>query len=1321
MKRIVWKFSIFLAFFALSVLPVQVSAEKPRPIILGFGEDPLTSMFQLTYPTSGRIKLVQEIISGHVGKNKPRYRSVKMNWQIYESRHFKLYSYEDGNPRTQRAEQLSYDSNPRTQRAEQSSYDGKGSMINWYLGILENAFKNNSKRFGINTFEEKIPVIIYNSRKDFEETNVTPAFIPRTLGGFTETQEKKRITMPFLGSKEKMRHVLEHELTHSFQVEALKKQVYGVPLWFIEGMAEHNSKSWDAEADLILKDAYLNGFLPSLERNSFAYGFLLYKYGEFTLNYLNDNCKSEKTKDPVIEILSKTRNSSFTEALKNSCKKMSLGKLDQALRVELGKRYGELRNKENVYFKSQLLAKDSMLLDASNYFFLTQTNYFGRDAIYLNYRKDDGIEIVSRKITEGGRYETQELPAYAKISGNKIAYVISRGDTDAVVIQEFQLDKEQKIKLGQKKEYFWKKIRDISNLVFTSTSSLALIGSGNEFEQIYLFNLDSNELRILVPDNNDFKGLAYSDPLKILVTSIDNNTDGKKTNFDLVSIGLVDGRIKRLTQTSENETTADFSPDGRSLLFASDKGLRYDLYSYSFENGIISKLTDARIGAFNPRWLSKNTIAFNSFNMGGMEIYAMPIPRAAVPKKEKIKLTENTETRSRSEKLLKEKIVNWEDYEVIQEVFSGDNKTAIAVVNLSLSFEGKVKKRSPVGFFIADLEKQNVQQFSIAKLKKIENLSGIELLQGSNALIGYRIGSDYEASYYTTWYLYNWRNQKLEVIERPVKQVKNNGLLGKGEDISKDGRYIVIRKSGKVSLMDTLENKIIWTHNEAKLAGINLSSGNVINILREINKPVKTIEFLALSIPDFSTIAIHSIPIASLGDKNSKIENWAVSQDNQRLIIDIKYENKRLFKRNIESHELRLINIPQNKTEVIASKLVRINELSFNDKGLSATGINSFGNICDYSIYDSSITATIIDGPVLISTEIAKLPTSKITAPSFQLEKIVKRKGARPPSRFPTSIAGSVMGGMVLNTGGKPFYSLALSVYGSDDLGNKAYGASAVLLNESGLANLVYQDVLSGETFALQYWNMGDNGKSFSLSYAKNIFINKYLNWDITASEERVEFKNKFPYKWLSERSLKTRVGTTLSLDTTVWNNHGPHSGNVFFTGTEMAVDSKGKFSSIDMTLEGRNYLPITERSGLAFRLASGKSVGPDPTIFVMGGNKAFRGMPFLKVYGNNYILGSADLRVPLLDFIGAQVSGPAKYGLWPFMVFIDVQSGVYIDGGNAWYNKGQTPHGGNNAFIPDYSAGYFINVPTAFGLTLRFSRGVYGEKGSTFWIGYNW
>ncbi|MEK7097954.1 MAG: hypothetical protein AAB906_03845, partial [Patescibacteria group bacterium] len=509
-------------------------------------------------------------------------------------------------------------------------------------------------------------------------------------------------------------------------------------------------------------------------------------------------------------------------------------------------------------------------------------------------------------------------------------------------------------------------------------------------------------------------------------------------------------------------------------------------------------------------------------------------------------------------------------------------------------------------------------------------------------LIGHKTISKY-LKQQIQWYLYNWDNQNLEEVERPVKQAEDDELLGKSEDISKDGRYAVIRKSGKISLMDSLENKIVWDREEKGIVGISFSSNNAITVLKESAR--KAFEFQTLSIPDFSVISMYCLTADSLGNKNSKIENWAISPDGQKIAINVKSEKERFFRKNIESYELRLINIPQNKTEIVASKLAVITELSFNENGLKAKGLNSFGNICDYSVSDSSKTAVVTDEPTLISTETAKLPKSEITFPSFKPEKIVKRKGAKPPSRFPTVMAGSGAGGIIWDVGrNKPVYNLTLSMFGSDDLGNKVYGINSFFLNESGFGQFVYQDMPSGQTFGLQYWNMGKNGKSIAISYAKNIFINKFLNWDITASEEYVELKNRFPYKWLSEKSLKTRIGTTFSIDTTVWNNHGPHSGNVLFTGTEMAVNPNGEFTSLDMIMEGRNYLPITDRSGLAFRLAAGKSIGPNPTIFIMGGNKAFRGMPFLSVYGNNYILASADLRVPLFDFIGAQTSGPSKH-----------------------------------------------------------------------------
>lgn len=1288
MKKMLSRFSAFLVFFVISMVPIDCFAAKPHPIVLGYGTDPTDYIMQTALPDTGRIKLVQGIAAGHAGKNKPRYQSQKMDWRVYETKHFKLYSYTND-----------------------------ASMINWYLNVLEAAYEKDSKRFGVGTFEDKIPVIIYSSRKGFEETNLASEFIPPSLGGFTEISHKKRMTVPFSGSKEQTRHVLEHELTHSFQVEIAKRHVDDIPLWFIEGVAEHNSKDWSTEDNLILRDAYFSDILPALERENFAYGYLMYKYGQFAADYIYDNYKSEKIKDPIKEILFGAKKIGFEKTLAKTCGGLSLEELDKLLKSELGKRFASLKDKKDVYPKSQSLAKNNLLLSASDNLFATQTEEFGRDMLYLNYRKDNGMEIVSEKIAEDGRYNVETLPGYTKIFGNKIAYVVGKDGNNTIIVQSFELNENKnKIKLNGKEAYSWDAIREISNPVFISSSSMAFIGKNESFDQIYLFNTETQELKALVSGANELKGLTYSPALNILVTSMETDT-GNKTNFDLIGVNLETGKIQRLTQTPENEGSPEFSPDGRLLLFVSDKGLSYNIYLYDLEKKVIAQITDARIGVFNPKWLANGIIAFNVFSKVQMDVYAMLLPKTTETENKKI--TEQTKESDDIDKLLKEKVAGWEDYEVAKKIFSTDKKTAVVVVNRGVSFEGKNNKESPIAFFAIDLNSQKVRQFSINEFKKMENFAGLKILQGSNVLIGRRTNEDQDTNW-TRWFLYNWESQKLEEVRRPVKYAKKYELLSKGEDISENARYALLEKSGKFIVLDALENKNVWEYSKKDALAISFSSNNAITVLEETNKPAKSFVFLSFSLPAASQEMSYALPAYKLG-KKSEIENWAVSPDLKKIAISIKRENKRLFRKNIESYDLWLIDVMQDKTEVIAEKMEKVGELNFNEKSFSAKSENVFGEVA-YTVSGSSKTAENKDEPIFTSTETAKLLDIEISPASFKPDKLVKMKSAQAPSRFPTPVTRFFSGGMIWDINkNKPVFTLAATVFGTDDLNDRVYVLDAFLVQQMGIVQFAYKDIPSGQTFGFRYWNLNEDGTSVSISYAKNIFLNKFLNWDIVASEEYVEIKDQFPYRWLKEKSLKTRVGTTFSLDTTVWNWHGPHSGNLLFAETEAAIDSKGNFASMDMIAEGRSYIPITDRSGFAFRLSAGKSAGPEPTIFVMGGNKAFRGMPFLGVYGNNYILASADLRVPIFDFIGAQISGPANYVLWPFTRAFDVQSGIYIDAGNAWYNKGQTPYAGESAFIPDYSAGYFINVPTVLGLTLRFSQGVYGQKGGSFWIGYNW
>src|SRR3981081_1005789 len=63
----------------------------------------------------------------------------------------------------------------------------------------------------------RIPLIVYASHSDFEQTNILPFIPPEGLLGVTEFL-KRRVAMPFRGSYSEFRHTLRHELVHVFQL-----------------------------------------------------------------------------------------------------------------------------------------------------------------------------------------------------------------------------------------------------------------------------------------------------------------------------------------------------------------------------------------------------------------------------------------------------------------------------------------------------------------------------------------------------------------------------------------------------------------------------------------------------------------------------------------------------------------------------------------------------------------------------------------------------------------------------------------------------------------------------------------------------------------------------------------------------------------------------------------------------------------------------------------------------------------------------------------------------------------------------------------------
>ncbi|MEZ4703884.1 MAG: hypothetical protein R3A11_01565 [Bdellovibrionota bacterium] len=560
------------------------------------GGDLITDFIRFLFPISGREKRTMFLPTPYWGKKKPQYKKFK--WSRYESDHFDFFAYPEANETLKRT-----------------------------IGFFEEEYERNNRTFGVsNRFSKKIPVILYHTRRDFEQTSIVDGPVPLGLGGLTEVVAWKRVTFPFEGEMEKFEHVAKHEQTHVFQIA---KDARKLPLWMIEGVAETNSIYWDSDAEMILRDAFINGFFYKISDLWQIQGpWLMYKIGNFICNVIWE----EYGERGIEKIFQNASEVSFEKNIKDSLG-ITVDELEKKVEDRLVKEYGHLLHANDVLDSSRKISEREKILTSYDQFFVSGGVSGPSSALYLNVLQEDG-SLVKEKIVEDRNIFDESLEYFQKgadLTDKWIVYSVKQSKSDQIKIVPYHYEKaKKKIIFDRPQIHRWEQFERIQYPNVVDEHTLVFIGYKDGYSNLYRADLQSNGIEPLTQGQAHISHLDYNAKKNQMVYSKETQRLSGKISYnrELFLMDLSTKEEKQITFTQEiDETEPMFSHDGGKILYVANPDATFDLMVYEYDENRSLRLTRMRVGAKSPSWGPEGSILFNAYEKLSPHIYQKEYPK----------------------------------------------------------------------------------------------------------------------------------------------------------------------------------------------------------------------------------------------------------------------------------------------------------------------------------------------------------------------------------------------------------------------------------------------------------------------------------------------------------------------------------------------------------------------------------------------------------------------------------------------------------------------------------------------------------------------
>lgn len=557
-------------------------------------------------------------VSAQFGKNKVQYQSF--SWKFIRSKHFDVYFHDGG------------------------EYLARYAAINAErdLGLIEQRLNY--------TLAKRVPIVVYNSHNEFQQTNVIYGEISEGIGGVTDLF-KNRVTLPFEGRYDQFRHVIHHELVHA----VLNDLFYGgtiqnaisnagraeLPLWMNEGFAEFAaSDGYDTKTDMFMRDVALSEYLKGFENlNGYYayrggqafYWFVRERYGDRKIGELINRIRRGSDVKLAFESAFGMSYEDFSELWVREMKKIYLPDVEkfEAL-ADFSERITNHEKLHNFYNSSPAVSPDgekiAYIADEDGTFGIYIKPLNKSDQTYKLLSSDRALDFEDLNfLTPGISWDP---------TGKKLVISAKSGGEDALFIIDAISGNYQRKLFGLK--------------IITSASwspdgkKIAFVASKFEQPDLYLYDVAKGTIEKLTDDVFSDQHPAWSPDSKTIyfVSDRGDYTNGNLTgaNFrmwqynhdvqDIYAVEIGTGIITRITRDPANEKTSlAVAPDGNTLLFVSDKNGVGNLYFLNLTTGEITPRTNS-ISGITQLSLARDgsRLLFASQIKGGFDLFSMRFP-----------------------------------------------------------------------------------------------------------------------------------------------------------------------------------------------------------------------------------------------------------------------------------------------------------------------------------------------------------------------------------------------------------------------------------------------------------------------------------------------------------------------------------------------------------------------------------------------------------------------------------------------------------------------------------------------------------------------